>query len=143
MTRTTIRNKVKRKAKNALHRNIRKSPLTYAIPVLFLLIGLALGYFLTPVLAKDSGIALVGEKEIAVPLGAVYTYRDEGVRFAYFGIDCGEYVSVRSNIPRSTDGVYVLDTSAPGTYYIAYTSTHPLFEREVCVVRTFLVGGDA
>ena len=143
MTKANNRKGVKRKAKTALRKKIRKSPLTYAVPVFFLLVGLALGYFLTPVLAGDSGIVLVGEKVIAVPLDTVYFYRDEGVRFTYFGIDCGAYVSVRSNIPKGADGTYALDTSAPGTYYIAYTSTHPLFEREVRIVRTFVVGGEA
>ena len=139
---TDYRKRAQGKAKSALRKKIRKSPLTYIIPALFLCLGLALGYFLTPVLAGDSGITVVGEKTVTVPLGEVYTYRDEGVRFTYFGIDCREHVRTTSNIERNADGSYVLDTSAPGTYYIAYTSTHPLFESGVRVVRTFVVGGE-
>lgn len=142
MAQTNIRKKAAGKAKSALRKKIRKSPLTYVIPAIFLVLGLALGYFLTPILASESGIAVVGDKEISVPLYAMYTYRDEGVRFTYFGIDCEEYVKITSNIEKNADGSYVLDTSVPGTYYIAYTSTHPLFERGVRVVRTFVVGGE-
>ncbi len=142
MAQTSIQKRVKGKAKSALRKKVRKSPLTYIIPALFLVLGAALGYFLTPVLATGSGIAVVGDKTVAIPLNVTYTYRDEGVRFTYFGIDCRDYVKVTSNIERSSDGSYVLDTSAPGTYYIAYTSTHPLFESGVRVVRTFVVGGE-
>lgn len=130
--------------RRAVRRRIRKSPLTYVIPVLFLILGLALGYFVTPALAgENSGMALVGEKTVSVPLGESYAYRDEGVSFSYFGIDCSSYVAISTNMIKKADGTYGIDTAEPGVYYIAYTSTHPLFERDVRLVRTFSVGGES
>lgn len=130
--------------RRAARREIRKSPLTYLIPILFLILGLALGYFLTPSLAGENrGMVLVGEKTVSVPLGESYAYRDEGVSFSYFGIDCSAYVAISTNMMKNADGTYRIDTVEPGIYYIAYTSTHPIFERQVRLVRTFCVGGEA
>lgn len=114
------------------------------LPALALVIGLLVGAALVPALAgEDSGISLIGEKEIQIALGESFSYVDEGVRFHYFGMDLSDYVEVSTTMIKNADGSYGIDTSEAGVYYIAYTSTHPLFEKEVRLVRTFVVGGDA
>lgn len=114
------------------------------LPALALVLGLLVGAALVPVLAgEDSGIFLNGEKRVTLSVGEAYTYVDEGVRFTYLGIDCTDYVEISTNLIKNTDGSYTVDTSEVGVYYIAYTSTHPLFESGVRLVRTFVVGGDA
>lgn len=114
------------------------------LPALALVFGLLAGAALVPALAgEDSGIFLNGEKRITLSQGQTYTYVDEGVRFTYFGIDCTDYVEISTNLIKNADGSYTVDTSEEGVYYIAYTSTHPLFESGVRLVRTFVVGGDA
>ena len=114
------------------------------LPALALVLGLLAGAALVPALAgEDSGIFLNGEKRITLSKGQAYTYVDEGVRFTYFGIDCTDYVEISTNLTKNADGSYAVDTSEEGVYYIAYTSTHPLFESGVRLVRTFVVGGDA
>lgn len=114
------------------------------LPALALVFGLLAGAALVPALAgEDSGIFLNGEKRITLSQGQTYTYVDEGVRFTYFGIDCTDYVEISTNLIKNADGSYTVDTSEAGVYYIAYTSTHPLFESGVRLVRTFAVGGDA
>ena len=114
------------------------------LPALALVAGLLVGAALVPVLAGDnSGIFLNGEKRVVLSVGESYTYVDEGVRFTYFGIDCTGYVEISTNLTKNADGSYTVDTSEEGVYYIAYTSTHPLFESGVRLVRTFVVGGDA
>lgn len=114
------------------------------LPALCLVIGLLVGAALVPVFAgENSGIALVGEKKVNVPLGESFRYVDEGVQFFYFGIDLSQNVTVTTNMTKNADGSYTVDTSEEGVYYIAYTSTHALFERDVRLVRTFVVGGNA
>ncbi len=114
------------------------------LPALCLVIGLLVGAALVPVFAgENSGIALVGEKKVTVAVGEDFAYVDEGVQFFYFGIDLSEHVEITTNMTKNADGSYTVDTSEAGVYYIAYTSTHPLFERDVRLVRTFTVGGDA
>ena len=114
------------------------------LPALMLVIGLLVGAALVPALAgEDSGISLVGKKEIKIAIGESYSYVDEGVRFTYFGIDCSDYVEITTTLIKNADGSYGVNTTEAGVYYIAYTSTHPLFEKEVRLVRTFVVGGDA
>ena len=124
----------------------RKEIFTFktVLPALMLVVGLLIGAALVPALAgENSGIALVGEKKVSVAIGEDFRYVDEGVSFFYFGIDLSEHVAVSTNLQRNADGSYTVDTSEAGVYYIAYTSTHPLFERDVRLVRTFTVGGDA
>ena len=114
------------------------------LPALALVVGLLVGAALVPALAgEDSGIFLNGQKRIEIPLGEAYTYVDEGVRFSYFGIDLGASVEISTNLTKNGDGSYTVDTSEAGVYYIAYTSTHPIFESGVRLVRTFVVGGEA
>lgn len=114
------------------------------LPALCLVIGLLVGAALVPYFAgENSGIALVGDKTVTVALGEELAYTDEGVQFFYFGIDLSAHVEISTNMTKNADGTYTADTSEAGVYYIAYTSTHSLFERDVRLVRTFVVGGDA
>ena len=113
------------------------------LPALALVAGLLVGAALVPALTgADSGIFLNGEKRIEIPLGEAYTYVDEGVRFSYFGLDLRANIEVSTNLTKNADGSYTVDTSEAGVYYIAYTSTHPIFESGVRLVRTFAVGGE-
>lgn len=120
-----------------------KIRLETVLPALLFVIGLLVGAALVPALAgENSGIALVGEKKVTVAADEDFSYVDEGVQFFYFGIDLSEHVEITTNMTKNADGSYTVDTSAAGVYYIAYTSTHPLFERDVRLVRTFVVGGN-
>ena len=113
------------------------------LPAVLLVLGLLVGAAIVPVLQGDnSGMKLIGEKKHTIPVGDTEVgYLDEGVACFYFGIDCSDYVEISTNLTKNSDGVYIIDTSVEGVYYIAYTSTHPIFERDVRLVRTFTVKG--
>ncbi len=130
-------------AKRAVKKEVRRQhPATLLIPLLFLLLGLAVGYFAIGILAKPTdGLTLSGESTITVPLGTDYTYREEGYRLSCLGFDATDAVSVSTNLEKNADGSYTIDTSVPGKYYIAYTSEHPLFYNGLRRVRSFTVLG--
>ncbi len=131
--------------KNVVKKGLRRAhPAMVVIPALFFLVGLFAGYLAVGFLAQPTdGLTLVGESTIAVPLGADYTYREEGYSLRCLFFDATDAVAVGGNMTKNADGSYTLDTSVPGVYYITYTSEHPLFYSGVRRVRSFaVVGGD-
>ena len=133
-------------ARRALKKEMRRQhPATLILPIVFLLLGLLLGYGAVTLLhSPTDGLSLAGEREITLTVGEAYTYTEEGYSLACLGLDLSDSVSLTSNMKKNADGTYTVDTSAEGEYYIAYTSTHPLFYRDVRCVRVFhVVGGDA
>ena len=132
-------------ARRAVKKEMRRQhPATLIVPILFLVIGLVLGYGAVTLLrTSDDGLSLVGEKAITLSVGESYTYTEEGYRLLCFGKDFSSSVAVDTNMTENADGTYTPDTSVEGVYYIAYTSEHPLFYTGVRRVRTFhVVGGE-
>lgn len=134
------RRAARRIAKDALG---RYTPATFIIPLCLLAVGLLIGYFGAGALATGSDFALFGEKSFTLAAGEAYTYVDEGFVFTYFGADYSESVEVSTNFPISENGSFSVTPDAGEVYYIAYTSTHPLFFGGVRLVRTFVCEGGA
>lgn len=133
-------------ARRAVKKELRRQhPATLIVPILFLVLGILLGFGAVTLLhGPEDGLVLCGEREITVPVGTAYTYTEEGYALTCLGLDATDSVSVTHNMTKNPDGTYTLDTSFEGEYYIAYTSTHPLFYRDVRCVRVFrVVGGEA
>ncbi len=130
--------------KRRVEKELRRiHPLMIALPVAFLLLGVLLGYVLCPRLLRvEDGFSLKGEKTHTYAVTEVTTasYAEEGYCFSLFGVDLSDYVEVSSTLPQE-GGVYRIDLSGEGVYSITYTVVHPLFYRDVRLVRTFTVEG--
>lgn len=127
-------------AHRAAKKELRKMhPATFIIPILFLIIGLAVGYFASGFVFKNDGFSLAGEKAYTVTVGSDFTYTEEGFTCTALGRDLSDTVSVKSNIPQNEDGSYTLNTDAPAVYYISYTCTDTLFYTDLRLVRAFYV----
>ena len=135
-----VSRKARRTAESALR---RYTPITFIIPLCLLAVGLLLGYFGAGLLARGSDFVLVGEKTFPLAAGEAYTYTEEGLVFTYFGSDCSDAVEVTTNFPIAQDGSFTVTPEEGEVYYIAYTSTHPLFFSGVRLVRTFVCEGGA
>ena len=134
--------------RNQAEKEVRRSgPLMVLLPLLFLIAGLAVGYFCVGALqGPEDGFSLRGDKRMTVQVGETLHYTEEGYLCSMFGRDLSDCVEVQTNLSRLPDGGYTADASAPGVYYISYTCTDPLFYHEVRLVRTFHVlaeGGES
>ena len=128
--------KIGRAAKKQLQKT---HPATFIIPLLFLVIGLVLGYVGAGVLWADNGFALYGKTEYTVTVGSDFAYRDEGFFCTAVGQNISDAVSISTNMTKNSDGTYTLDTADSGEYYISYTCQHPVFYRNVRLVRVIHV----
>ena len=127
------------RAASAAKKELRKMhPLTFIIPLAFLILGLVLGYVGGSVLMKNDGFALLGEKDITVKVGEAFSYTDEGFVCTALGRDISSSVKVESNMS-FTDGGYTVDTAEEGRYYISYTCEDSVFFSGVRLVRTVTV----
>ena len=113
-------------------------PLTFAIPLVFLIIGLVLGYLGGSVLMKEAEFSLLGDKNITVFVGDSFSYTDEGFTCIALGKDISDKVKVESNMTFA-DGAYTVSTEEEGRYYISYTCEDSLFFGGVRLVRTVTV----
>ena len=113
-------------------------PLTFAIPLIFLIIGVVLGYVGGSVLMKEDEFSLLGEKSITVFVGDSFSYTDEGFTCIALGKNISDKVKVESNMTL-TEGVYTVNTAEEGRYYISYTCEDSLFFSGVRLVRTVTV----
>lgn len=126
-------------AKRAVKREVKKThPMTFLIPVLFLVLAFVVGYIGAGALFQTDGFSVRGEKQYTVRVGESFTYTDEGFVCTALGRDISDKVSVKSNMTL-TDGVYTVDTTKPGEYYISYTCTDSLFYTNVRLVRVISV----
>ncbi len=111
------------------------------VGLLTLIIGAIIGGGAYYFLSKDDGFTLVGEKNISVSLNSDYLYTDEGINAIILGKDYDGEVHIKTNLDKTDDGMYTLNTATSGEYYMIYTIDHPKFEK-IQRVRVFTVGGD-
>ena len=127
------------RASRAAKKELRNMhPLTFVIPLIFLIIGLVLGYIGGGMLMKEDEFSLLGEKSITVKVGEKFTYTDEGFTCIALGKNIADKVKVESNMTL-TNGTYTVDTAEAGVYYISYTCEDPIFFGGVRLVRTVTV----
>lgn len=125
--------------KNKIKKNVRKmGSLTIFLAVLFLVLGAGAGYFTISTICKNDTVEVLGNKEIVLTGGSsTETYVDEGFKAVAFGKNISKNVQIESNLPNE-NGVYTIDLSAEGEYYIKYTIKHFKFG-EVVKYRTIIV----
>ena len=115
--------KGERRAKRTAKKKIKKlHPLTKALAVLFLIIGLGAGFFACGFLSKNDRFELKGEKQISLEAGSTYTYTEEGYEAVAFGLNCEGKVQVQASkgITIDANGNYVIPAEE-GVYTLTYT----------------------
>ena len=138
-----VKRKVRRKAKQGAK---KIHPLSYVVWVLALAAGVGCGILGYRFLCRNDGFTLNGKKVLTVPVSQedeLVQYKDQGATVISFGRDRSDFVRVETNLTETDeDGVYTVDTSKEGEYYISYTIDDPKFGniRRVRVIR--VVGGD-
>ena len=90
------------------------------IVVLFLAIGLAVGYFGAQYVTRNDEFKLCGEKITTLTVGDTLSYTDEGIKYVSFGKDFSDSVQISTNMVRGETGTFTADTSETGEYYIIY-----------------------
>ncbi len=134
--------RISRKARKQLKREARRmNAWTFLVCILALTVGFGAGIGAYGFICRDDCFYVIGKKEIAVPLGEDFLYNDKGAMVVEFGQDISEKVKVETNLTDLGDGIYTVDTSVSGRYYIRYTVDTPKYGN-VCRIRTFVVGGD-
>lgn len=125
--------------KNKIKKSLKKvSTLTIFLAVLFLALGIGAGYFAVSTICKNDTVEVLGQKEITLNIASgTYAYTDEGFKAIAFGQDISQNVKITSNLTE-TNGVYTIDLTEPGEYYIKYTINHFKFG-EVVKYRTITV----
>ena len=106
---------LKKKSKN-LH------PLTKALAILFLIVGIAAGVLVCSMLSKNDRFVLKGNTQISIDAGTSYVYAEEGYEAVAFGMDCAGKVLVEPGKGVTTDenGNFVIPAEE-GVYTITYT----------------------
>lgn len=104
-----------KKAAKKTHRGI------FAVGVIFLLIGLAVGYLGAAYLSREDCFVLNGEKAIMVAKGSEFTYQEEGAKIISLGRDLSTQVRIDTDLQSNETGDYPIDTSIEATYVITYT----------------------
>ena len=126
--------------KNKIKKSLKKvSPLTICLIVLFLALGIGAGWFAMSTICKNDTVELLGTKEIVLTVGtSTHEYTDEGIKAVAFGQDISQNVKIESNLGEAVNGVYTIDLTTEGDYYIKYTISHFKFG-EVVKYRTIIV----
>lgn len=123
----------------AAEKELRKiHPLTFLIPVIFLIVGLVIGYVGMSVFCKNDSFVLTGEKSFTVTVGESFSYKEEGFTCIALGRDLSSAVKIETNMTKNADGSYTVDTSEAGIYYISYTCEEGIYSG-VRLVRTLRV----
>ena len=115
--------KGERRAKRTAKKKIKKlHPLTKALAVLFLIVGLGAGFFACGFLSRNDHFELIGSKQISLEAGNTYTYVEEGYEAIAFGLDCAGKVQVEAGkgITVDANGNYVIPAEE-GVYTLTYT----------------------
>lgn len=135
-----VKSKAKRKAKSKIK---RIHPLSFVIWILCLALGAGLGVGAYRVVSANDRFTLRGEKSYTLPIGGEVTYKDKGVEIVSFGGDISDRVSIETNLTETDEeGVYKIDTSQGGEYYIIYT-VDSIKYGEIQRVRTITVKGES
>lgn len=93
----------------------------WALYAVCLVLGIILGAIIFRYVAKDDGFTMIGDRTVTVAVGSDPAYTDPGAAVRRFGIDFSGRINVETNLTKSGDS-YLIDTSAPGSYYISYTA---------------------
>lgn len=135
--------KVKSKAKRKVKSKVKRiHPLSFVIWVLCLAIGAGLGIGAYTVVSANDHFILRGQKSYVLPIGGEVTYKDKGAEIISFGKDISDRVRIKTNLTETDeDGVYKIDTSEPGEYYMIYTVDSVKYG-QIQRVRTITVKGD-
>ena len=149
MDREKIQQDVKKQATRTAKRKVKKKvkrihPLSFVVWILALALGIAIGAGACAFICRNDGFELIGKSEITIPVeeGKTYDYTDKGVKAVSFGKDISRRVKVDTNMTEADDGVYTVDASKEGLYYIIYTVDDPRYG-EIKRVRTITVGGES
>ena len=105
------------------------SPVTIVLLVAFFAFGLLTGFLAMGQVCKNDTVEVIGQKaltyQVNTATGAT-TYTDEGIKAVAFGEDISSSVEIDSNLPNQ-NGVYEIDLTEEGEYYIKYTLNHLKF----------------
>lgn len=118
-----VMDKGERYAKRTLKKKIKNlHPLTKALAILFLIVGIAAGVLVCSMLSKNDRFVLKGSTQISIDAGTSYVYAEEGYEAVAFGMDCAVKVQVEPGKGVTTDenGNFVI-SAEEGVYTITYT----------------------
>ena len=118
-----VMDKGERYAKRTLKKKIKNlHPLTKALAILFLIVGIAAGVLVCSMLSKNDRFVLKGSTQISIDAGTSYVYAEEGYEAVAFGMDCAGKVQVEPGKGVTTDenGNFVIPAEE-GVYTITYT----------------------
>lgn len=119
---STGRNAASSSTKRAAKKVLRKLPMAVKmVMVLFLLAGIAGGYFAVKWVSKNDHFVLKGQTTYSVEAGQTFTYRDEGVDAVCFGRDVSGKMQVETDLQKNAAGEYIIPTDEEGVYTITYT----------------------
>ena len=119
----TVFDKGERKAKRTAKKKIKNlHPLTKALAVIFLIVGIAAGVLACSFLSKNDRFVLMGNTQISIDAGTSYVYAEEGYEAVAFGMDCAGKVQVEASkgITVDANGNYVIPAEE-GVYTLTYT----------------------
>ena len=103
------------------------SPITIVLLIAFFAFGLLTGFLAMGQVCKNDTIEVLGQKAITYQVGTgTTTYTEEGIKAVAFGEDISASVEIDSNLPNQ-NGVYEIDLTEEGEYYIKYTLNHLKF----------------
>ena len=103
------------------------SPVTIVLLIAFFAFGLLTGFLAMGQVCKNDTIEVLGQKAITYQVGTgTTTYTEEGIKAVAFGEDISASVEIDSNLPNQ-NGVYEIDLTEEGEYYIKYTFNHLKF----------------
>ena len=103
------------------------SPVTIVLLIAFFAFGLLTGFLAMGQVCKNDTIEVLGQKAITYQVGTgTTTYTEEGIKAVAFGEDISASVEIDSNLPNQ-NGIYEIDLTEEGEYYIKYTFNHLKF----------------
>lgn len=111
-----------KKAQKQLKKKLKKiHPVTKAIAILFLVIGVAGGALFSLHTFQNDRFLLKGETNFSIDVGETYTYVEQGVDAVCFGRDVSNKLTVETDLEKDADGNYIIPTDKAGVYTITYT----------------------
>lgn len=118
-----VMEKGERRAKRTAKKKIKNlHPVTKALAVLFLIVGIAAGVLACSLLSKNDRFELKGNKQISLEAGQTYTYVEEGFDAVAFGMNCASKVQIvgSKGVTTDADGNFVIPAEE-GVYTLTYT----------------------
>ena len=119
---TDYTDRATQKGKKKLAKWIKKlHPVTKAVCVLCLVLGLAIGAVFCLASFKNDRFLLKGQTTVSLQVGDDYTYTEEGVEAVCFGRDVSDKLKVETSLEKDANGNYIIPTDKEGVYTITYT----------------------